>query len=53
MSTWPGRTGTDFDRSVRAIGIEEELSGVVRLDLDGGIAAEVAFGHSHRGPASR
>jgi CubicO group peptidase (beta-lactamase class C family) len=34
---------------VRAIATEEALSGVVRLDLDDEIAAEVAFGQSHRG----
>jgi CubicO group peptidase (beta-lactamase class C family) len=49
MSTSPGRTGTDLEPSVRAIATEEALSGVVRLDLDDEIAAEVAFGQSHRG----
>ncbi len=48
MSTRPDRTVSDLERSVRAIATEEALSGVVRLDLDGEIAAEVAFGHSHR-----
>lgn len=45
----PGRTSMDLVGSVRAIANEEALSGVVRLDLDGGKVAEVAFGQSHRG----
>lgn len=48
MSTSSGRTETDLERSVRAIATEEDLSGVVRVDIDGEIAAEVAFGQSHR-----
>ncbi len=34
---------------MQAIAIEEALSGVVRLDLDGQIITEMAFGQSHRG----
>ena len=49
MSTRPDRTGPDLERSVRAIASDEALSGVVRLELDGEIATEVAFGQSHRG----
>ncbi len=48
MSTSTGRTGTDLESSVRSITTEEALSGVVRVDLDGKIAAEVAVGHAHR-----
>jgi CubicO group peptidase (beta-lactamase class C family) len=48
MSTSRGRTGTDLERSVRAIATEEGLSGVVRLELDGKTAVEVACGQSHR-----
>jgi CubicO group peptidase (beta-lactamase class C family) len=48
MSTRPDRTRADFERSVRVIATEEKLSGVVRLDLEGEIAAELAFGQSHR-----
>ena len=33
---------------MRAIATEEALSGVVRLDLDGQVEAELAFGQSHR-----
>jgi len=49
MSTRRSSTGTDLERSVRAIATEEALSGVVRLDLDDEVAVEVAFGQSHRG----
>ncbi len=49
MSMLPGLTGTELERSVRAIAAEEALSGVVRLDLDGDIAVEMACGQSHRG----
>ena len=49
MSTLPHGPGADLERSVRAIAAEEALSGVVRLDLDGQVAAEMAFGQSHRG----
>ena len=48
MSTPADRRGHDLERSVRAIATEEALSGVIRLDLDGEIAAEMAFGQSHR-----
>ncbi|HYN34639.1 MAG TPA: serine hydrolase domain-containing protein [Ilumatobacteraceae bacterium] len=49
MSTSAGRSGTDLEWSVRTIATEEALSGVVRLDVDGQIAVDAAFGYSHRG----
>jgi CubicO group peptidase (beta-lactamase class C family) len=49
MTTRPGRTETDLERSVREIAVEEALSGVVRIDLDGETVTEVAFGQAHRG----
>jgi CubicO group peptidase (beta-lactamase class C family) len=48
MST-RGGAHADLDGVVRRIAAEEGLSGVVRVDVDGEVAVERAFGHAHRG----
>ena len=49
MSTTPDPDWADLEQSVRTVATEEALSGVVRVDVDGQIVVEAAFGHSHRG----
>jgi CubicO group peptidase (beta-lactamase class C family) len=49
MSANTDGSGSDLGRSVRRIAGEEGLSGVVRIDVDGKIAVEAAFGWLHRG----
>ncbi len=49
MPTTPDPDWADLEQSVRTVATEEALSGVVRVDVDGQIVVEAAFGHSHRG----